>query len=420
MGVVNVLLIGNGSREAAMLYALRKNPAVNRIFYIPTTSNSSFDAQVVNYKPTDFSGMCDFVREQKIDFTIVGPESPLVGGIVNYFHASGIQNIFGPSQEAAMLEGSKVFAKQFMARNHIPTAEDFKIATNREQANISIGYFIDTYGRVVVKADGLYAGKGVFVCNSRDEALEAAEFLFSGKNTAGHRIILEEVLEGVEASVFAFSDGKTVKMIPIAARDYKRAYDNDNGPNTGGMGAVAPVDIDLDIVASSIMIPAIKGMAAAGTPYKGVLFAGVMYQKDKINAIEFNCRLGDPEAQVILPLMKTDLVEVLEACMQGRLDEVKIEMRHNAACAVVLASVGYPGDYKTGFSVEGLDNTKALVFPGAMSRNRRTTGGRVLTVVDFGDTIAQARSNVYAHIGLQGIHFEGMYNRADIGVGIWN
>ncbi len=407
---MKALVIGSGGRESAIVWKIRQSERVDRVYCIPTTNND-IAAQLVPLRPSDIGGIADFVNGENIGMVMVGPEEPLARGIVDYLGQAGVSNVFGPSKRASMLEGSKIFSKEFMARNSIPTAR-FKVAAKGEDAYSIADYFVDKDGDVVVKADGLYEGKGVFVCLSKREAHEAISSLFYSENPSGHRIVLEQRLLGSEASVFVFSDGKTFRAVP-AVRDYKRAYDC--GPNTGGMGAVAPVQVDLEEIAKKIIAPTFAGLEREGIDYRGVLYLGLMLTEAGPALLEYNCRLGDPEAQALLPLMKNDLVEVMQACIDGNLGNVNLEFSEDSSCVVVVASKGYPGKYKTGFPVYGLDKidaSKAIAFPYAV-KDGKTAGGRVVSIAGIGKNSLEARENAYSEAAK--IVFEGAWYRQDIG-----
>jgi phosphoribosylamine--glycine ligase len=362
-------------------------------------------------------------QEQRIDLAVVGPEAPLAAGIVDAFQAGGLR-VFGPSRAAARLEASKIFAKTFMRQHGIPTA-DHQIFNDYDAAR---GYVEQQDRPLVIKADGLAAGKGVIICDGAAQAVDALRRLMVEREfgAAGATVLIEERLAGPEVSVLAFSDGRTVAPMP-PARDHKRIYDGDHGPNTGGMGAYAPVP-DLDEAAlldirRTILQPAIDGMAARGTPYVGVLYAGLMLTPGGMQVLEFNCRLGDPEAEVLLPLLETPLDQVLLACVEGRLDQVQVRWRRGACATVVLAAPGYPGSYPKGLPIAGLDDVGAAFAPDQLvvfhagttgpADRPVTSGGRVLAVSGLGDDLDAALAHAYA--AAQRIHFEGMYYRRDIG-----
>jgi phosphoribosylamine--glycine ligase / phosphoribosylformylglycinamidine cyclo-ligase len=369
----------------------------------------------LNVQSSDVEGLVEFALDTKIDFTIVGPEEPLSLGVVNAFQKVNLK-IFGPTRNAARLETSKIFAKNMMQFSGIPTAS-FAMFQQEQQANT----YIDAQkGPLVVKASGLAAGKGVIVCNTADEAKNAVKRILVDKEfgEAGKQLIIEERLTGKEVSVLAFCDGKTVKVMP-PVRDHKRIFDDDEGPNTGGMGAFTPLpDVDnkmLEQIRKLVLEATVQSMAQQGTPYVGILYAGIMLTKDGPSVLEFNCRFGDPETQVILPLLKTDLVDVLLACVNGTLDKVNLEWRKDACVTVVAASKGYPGEYQTGFPIS-LPVTNELIFHAGTAEKSGdivTSGGRVLAVSSVATSLEEARDNAYET--LNQIHFDGMHHRRDIG-----
>ena len=415
-----VLVIGSGGREHALVWALKRSPQVGQIYVAPGNAGTQAVASNVPIRAEDTRALVGFAREQRIDLTIVGPETPLAAGVVDAFQAAGLR-IFGPTQAAAQLEASKAFAKDFMRRHHIPTAA-YATFSDYEQA---LAYVREQNCPLVVKADGLAAGKGVLMCkttaqaeNALKQAMQDAAF-----GTAGAQVVIEEWLTGPELSVLAFSDGKTVAVMP-PARDHKRACDDDKGPNTGGMGAYTPVpDASPDLIEQvrrDILQPAIDGMAAEGRPYVGVLYAGLMLTEDGVKVLEFNCRFGDPETQVILPLLESDLLEIMLACVEGRLSEQPVQWQAGACATVVLAAPGYPGDYPKGLFISGLEQAEAqqnaLVFHAGTDRINYqyiTASGRVLAVSGTGATLDDALRTSYAAI--RHIHFEGLYYRRDIG-----
>ncbi|MFZ5634681.1 MAG: phosphoribosylamine--glycine ligase, partial [Bacillota bacterium] len=376
-------------------------------------------AECVEIAADDVEKLLAFAREEGINLTVVGPEAPLMAGIVDAFRAEGLR-IFGPTRAAAELEGSKALAKDLMAKYNIPTAA-YRVFTEAEPAKA----FIRQLGApCVVKADGLAAGKGVIVARTLAEA-EAAVDLIMGERafgSAGDRVVVEEYLEGQEVSILAFTDGRTV--IPmVSAQDHKRIFDGDQGPNTGGMGAYSPAPIYTPEVAAvverEILLPTIQGMAADGRPYQGVLYAGLMLTKDGPKVLEYNARFGDPETQAVLPRLETDLVEIMEAVIDGRLDEIQIQWKPEAAVCVVMAAEGYPGPITKGDEIQGLAEAEAagaLVFhAGTRAEGERilTAGGRVLGVTALGANIEEAIQKAYQ--GVECISFRGMQYRRDIG-----
>jgi phosphoribosylamine--glycine ligase len=421
---MNLLLIGGGGREHALAWKLIQSPQVAQLFVtpgnggtagLPKTQNLSLDV-------ANPAALIDFARSQEIDLTVVGPEAPLVAGIVDHFQAAGLR-IFGPTKAAAQLEGSKAFTKAFLARHGIPTGD---AAIFHDYATAS-AYLAQLPTPPVVKASGLAAGKGVIVPATHAEAEAAlAAILRDGRfGAAGETVLLEERLSGPELSVLAFCDGQTLRLLP-AAQDHKRLLDGDQGPNTGGMGAFAPSPLAtaelLAQVEQTILQPTLAGMAAEGAPYVGVLYAGLMLTADGPKVLEFNCRLGDPETQVLLPLLESDLVEILEACLDGKLEAVTPRWRPGAAVTVVMAAGGYPDDYTTGQPIQGLDTAEAagcVVFHAGTKITEQgivTAGGRVLSVTAVGETVADAAARAYAGVGQ--IHFAGAHYRRDIGQGL--
>jgi phosphoribosylamine--glycine ligase / phosphoribosylformylglycinamidine cyclo-ligase len=414
---MKLLVIGGGGREHALVWKLSQSQKVERIFVAPGNGGTALDkSENIAIQSSDVEGLVNFATENKIDFTVVGPEEPLSLGVVNTFQKANLK-IFGPTRNAARLETSKVFAKNLMMFSGIPTASSMTFQ-QEQQANA----YIDEQNKpLVVKASGLAAGKGVIVCDNAEEAKVAVKRILVDKEfgDAGRQLIIEERLTGKEVSVLAFCDGKTVKLMP-PVRDHKRVFDNDEGPNTGGMGAFTPLpDVDtkmLERIRKNVLEPTVTAMNAQGTPYSGVLYAGIMLTSDGPKVLEFNCRFGDPETQVILPLLKNDLLEVLLACLDGTLDKVNLEWRKEACVTVVAASKGYPGDYPKGLPIS-LPVTNELIFhAGTVEKNHEilTSGGRVLAVTSLGSSLEEARDNAYDT--LAAIHFDGMHYRRDIGV----
>jgi phosphoribosylamine--glycine ligase / phosphoribosylformylglycinamidine cyclo-ligase len=414
---MKLLVIGGGGREHALVWKLSQSQKVERIFVAPGNGGTALDkSENIAIQSSDVEGLVNFATENKIDFTVVGPEEPLSLGVVNTFQKANLK-IFGPTRNAARLETSKVFAKNLMMFSGIPTASSMTFQ-QEQQANA----YIDEQNKpLVVKASGLAAGKGVIVCDNAEEAKVAVKRILVDKEfgDAGRQLIIEERLTGKEVSVLAFCDGKTVKLMP-PVRDHKRVFDNDEGPNTGGMGAFTPLpDVDtkmLERIRKNVLEPTVTAMNAQGTPYSGVLYAGIMLTSDGPKVLEFNCRFGDPETQVILPLLKNDLLEVLLACVDGTLDKVNLEWRKEACVTVVAASKGYPGDYPKGLPIS-LPVTNELIFhAGTVEKNHEilTSGGRVLAVTSLGSSLEEARDNAYDT--LAAIHFDGMHYRRDIGV----
>lgn len=418
MGAVNVLVVGSGGREHAIAWKLAQSPRVTQVFCAPGNGGTATLGKNVPIQATDLDGIVDWASENRINLVVVGPEDPLAAGLVDRLVARGIP-AFGPTQAAARIESSKDWAKTLMRQQGIPTAQSASF-DDPEAAKV---YVREQRGPVVVKADGLAAGKGVVVAEDTAEALRAVDALMLERvhGAAGARVLIEERLTGPEVSLLVVTDGKTIRpMLP--ACDYKRVCDGDAGPNTGGMGSYAPPRFVtselLSEIERRIVRPAVEGMAAAGIPYRGVLYAGLMITDEGPKVIEFNARFGDPETQAILPLLETDLFEVMLATVEGRLDEISLLWRPQAACGVAIASGGYPGRYQTGFTITGLDNVErdVVVFHAGTRREADgrvvTAGGRVLNVVGIGATMASARAAAYRQV--ERIHFEGMHYRRDI------
>jgi phosphoribosylamine---glycine ligase len=417
---MDVLVVGSGGREHALVWKLAQSMRVDRIYCAPGNPGIAQIAECIDIKVDAVDELVAFVQDNKIGLTIVGPEVPLLAGLVDALSANGFK-AFGPTKAAAEIEGSKAFAKHLMQKYKIPTA-DYAVFTKMEQA---IAYIEEKGAPIVVKADGLAAGKGVIVAMDKATAISAVTSIMSDKvfGSAGDRVVLEEYLEGEEASLLAFSDG--VRVVPmIAAQDHKRVFDNDAGPNTGGMGTYAPAPVVTeDIrkrVVDEILNPTVMAMAAEGRPYKGVLYAGLMITEQGPKVIEFNARFGDPETQVILPLLDTDLVDICEAVVDGTLDQQMITWDDGAAVCVVVASGGYPGDFVKGKGIKGLNEADSM--PGVITFHAGTgkvdgkivtAGGRVLGVTARGDSIATAIKRAYQ--GVDKISFEGMHFRKDIG-----
>jgi phosphoribosylamine--glycine ligase len=421
---MRILVIGNGGREHAIAWKLAQSEEVERLYVAPGNSGAAKLARSENVplRADDLRGLRDFALQQGISLAIVGPEAPLTAGVVDLFQAAGLK-VFGPTRAAAQIEGSKAFSKHFMQRYGIPTGQA-EIFTDFDAA---MGYLRALDDAPVVKASGLAAGKGVILPETQAEAaaILRAMLLERSFGPAGETVLLEERLEGPELSVLAFCDGKTALIMP-AAQDHKRLLDGDHGPNTGGMGAFAPSPLAtpqlLGEIEREILSPALAGMAAEGAPYMGVLYAGLMLTKEGPKVLEFNCRLGDPEAQAVLPLLESDLAELCLACVEGRLEEVEPSWRKEAAVSVVMASAGYPGEYATELEISGVREAEergCLVFhAGATWKGERllTAGGRVLAVTALGNTLPAAVENAYA--GVAQIHFNGAYYRKDIGRGL--
>lgn len=418
---MRILLIGGGGREHALAWKLAQSDKVEKIFAAPGNPGIAMlkKCSCIDLKLDDLEKVADYAEEESIDLTVVGPEATLVAGIADVFKRRGLP-VFGPSKAAAQLEGSKAFSKELMAKYNIPTAF-FKICEDMETAK---AYVKEKGAPIVVKADGLAAGKGVVVAMTEEEALEAIEEMMGDHKfgNAGARVVLEEYMEGEEASLLAFTDGKTVVPM-LAAQDHKRIFDNDQGPNTGGMGTYAPAPVMTDILrlkaTERILKPVVAAMAKEGTPYQGCLYAGLMIKDDVIKVVEFNCRFGDPETQVVLPLLESDLAEIMLACATGTLDQADVAWSDKAAVCVVMASGGYPESYETGKAITGLAEADAqentVVFHAgtkSAAGSIITAGGRVLGVTAVDDNIRAARDRAYAAV--ENIKFDGAFYRKDI------
>jgi phosphoribosylamine--glycine ligase len=410
--------VGSGAREHTLVWKLAESPKAKEIYAAPGNAGTAKIARNLDIKAEDIEGLLKAAKENSIDLTVIGPEAPLASGIVDRFSAVGMA-IFGASKMAAEIESSKVFAKTLMQKYGIPCARSASFS-DYDKAK---AYLQSQTAPIVIKADGLAAGKGVIVAATMAEAEAALHSLMKSRivGAAGDRVIIEECLAGREMSAFAFTDGHTVVPL-VPACDYKRVYDGDQGPNTGGMGSYSPpyfLNPSLEkTILKTIMKPTVSAMRAEGRLYKGVLYGGLMVNNNKPKVLEFNARFGDPETQVILPRLKTDLVEIMLAVLENRLDKMKIAWSEEACVGVVMASAGYPGSYQTGFPISGLDEVDKdiMVFHAGTkmgpSGQALTNGGRVLTVVATGKNLAQAREKVYKNITR--IHFEGCHYRKDI------
>lgn len=416
---MKILIVGGGGREHAIAWKLAKSPKVDKLYCAPGNAGIAEIAECVAVKAEDVAGICSFAKENKIDLTVIGPEVPLSLGIVDALAERGLK-AFGPNRKCAQLEGSKAFTKAFLARHGIPTA-GYQEFTEIDKLKKSVGIF--GYP-MVIKADGLAAGKGVVIAEDEAAAIAAIDEIMGDKifGVAGDKIVVEEFLTGIEASVLCFVDGKTI--VPMeSAQDYKRIFDGDNGPNTGGMGTYSPSLIFNEILENQIrdriLEPTIKGFQKDGLDFKGVLFIGLMINEDGPKVIEFNNRFGDPETQSVLPRMKTDLVDIMSAVVEERLAEQTIEWSDRKAVCVVMASGGYPGNYERGKKISGLRDVDedVLVFHSGTKLSDFTIvtdGGRVLGITALGDTHEQAREKAYANI--ERITFEGAQYRKDIGL----
>ncbi len=416
---MKVLVIGGGGREHALVWKLKQSPRVEKVYCAPGNAGIAEIAECIDIKSENIDALLDFVKYNWIDLTVVGPEVPLTEGIVDAF-VKEKRTIFGPDKSGARLEGSKSFSKDFMQKYGIPTAE-YRTFTSYHPA---VEYVRLKGAPLVIKADGLAAGKGVIVAETVDEAIDALKLIMHDKafGTAGDRVIVEQCLIGEEASFMIITDGKTV--VPLAtSQDHKQVFDGDKGPNTGGMGAYCPAPIVTDSLRADIMEgiidPVMKGLKKENMNFRGVIYVGVMVVDGKPYVLEFNVRFGDPEAQPILMRLESDLFDLLKATAEGRLNEVKVEWKEKSSICVVLASKGYPGPYTKGDAISGLDSFKGrddvVVFHAGTSRRKDdvvTSGGRVLGVTALGADIASAKANVYKAI--EKIHFDGMHFRNDI------
>jgi len=415
---MKVLIIGSGGREHALVWKIDQSPYVEKIFCAPGNGGIASMAECVDIDGTDLKELVSFAQKESIDLTVVGPELPLTMGAADIFKNHGLA-VFGPDKQAAVLEGSKAFTKNFLAKYNIPTA-DFQIFDNSKAA---VQYIHDNQPPFVLKADGLAAGKGVLLCHSRNEAFQGVEDIMEVKKfgDAGKQLVIEEFMEGEEASILAITDGDNFITLP-PAQDHKAIFEGDQGPNTGGMGAYAPAPvIDDDLlkqIKSDIIRPTIDGMKAEGRLYQGVLYAGLMITKTGPKIVEYNCRFGDPEVQAILPLLKTDLVDLMMEVAEGRLKAKEPETTPMSCICVVMASGGYPGSYQKGKTILGLDDVDqdVIVFHAGTRKENKlivTSGGRVLGVTATGKTFLQAREKAYQAVGK--IAFDGAYYRKDIG-----
>ena len=417
---MKVLVIGSGGREHALVWKIAQSPLVTKVYCAPGNPGTGQLAENVDLAVDDLPGLLGFAQREGIGLTVVGPELPLSLGIVDLFEEYGLK-VFGARRNAAMIESSKAFSKELMQKYGVPTAA-YQVFTEVEPAVA----FIDRVGApIVVKADGLAAGKGVIIAATRDEAVAAVTDMLGGNafGSAGSRVVIEEFLTGEEASFLAFTDGKNI--IPLAsAQDHKAVFDGDQGPNTGGMGAYSPAPVVTPAIhekaMSEVLRRTVDGMAAEGRPYRGVLYAGLMIEGDSVKTLEFNARFGDPECQPLLMRMKSDIVPILLAVAGGDLSGVEIEWHDKAAVCVVMASQGYPGDYRKGDEISGLAEASRIddlfVFhAGTKARDGRivTSGGRVLGVTALGDTVQDAIDRAY--LGVAAISWEGVQYRLDIG-----
>ncbi len=417
---MKVLVVGSGGREHAICMAASKSNRVDKIYCAPGNAGISQLAELVPIKAMEFDALADFAEENSIDFTIIGMDDPLVGGVVDVFEKRNLK-VFGPNKSAAILEGSKAFSKDLMKKYNIPTAA----YENFDNASDAIEYIKKAKMPIVLKADGLALGKGVLICNTLDEALEGVKTIMEDKKfgNAGNTMVVEEFMTGREVSVLSFCDGKTIKIMS-SSQDHKRAGDGDTGLNTGGMGTFSPSPFYTDEVdefcKKYIYQATVDAMAKEGRPFKGVIFFGLMLTEDGPKVLEYNARFGDPEAQVVLPRMKNDIIDVMEACVDGTLDKIDLEFEDNAAVCVVLASKGYPVSYEKGYKITGLDkfdNEEYYCFHAGTAfdedNNFITNGGRVLGITAKGNDSITARKKAYD--ATSWVNFDNKYMRNDIG-----
>ena len=417
---MNILIVGSGGREHAIAASVAKSPKADKIYCAPGNAGIGQIAECVPIGAMEFEKIVAFAKEKEIDLTIVGMDDPLVGGLVDEMEAAGLR-VFGPRKNAAILEGSKAFSKDLMKKYHIPTAA----YENFDDPEKALAYLEQAKMPVVLKADGLALGKGVLICNTPAEAREGVRTIMEDKKF-GAAMVIEEFMTGREVSVLSFVDGKTIRIMS-SAQDHKRALDGDQGLNTGGMGTFSPSPFyteEVDAFCRKYIYQAtVDAMAAEGRPFKGVIFFGLMLTPDGPRVLEYNARFGDPEAQVVLPRMKNDMIEVAEACIDGRLDQIDLQFEDNAAVCVVLASQGYPVSYEKGFAIDGLERFEEAegyycFHAGTRQDGERivTNGGRVLGITAKGADLKEARANAYK--AAEWVSFDNKYMRSDIGKAI--
>ena len=420
---MKVLIVGSGGREHAIAWSVSRSPKADKIYCAPGNAGIEEYAECVNIGAMEFDKLVAFAKEKEIDLTIIGMDDPLVGGVVDAFEAEGLR-VFGPRKNAAIIEGSKAFSKDLMKKYNIPTAG----YENFDSDEAALAYLETAKFPIVLKADGLALGKGVLICNTLEEAKDGVKTIMEDKKfgDAGNRMVIEEFMTGREVSVLAFCDGKTIKCM-TSAQDHKRAKDGDQGLNTGGMGTFSPSpfytpEVD-EFCKKYVYQKTVDAMAAEGRPFKGIIFFGLMLTADGPKVLEYNARFGDPEAQVVLPRMENDIIEVMEACVDGKLDQIDLKFEDNAAVCVVLASDGYPVKYEKGIPIHGFENFKDkdgyyCFHAGTKFKDGEivTNGGRVLGVTAKGETLKEARKNAYA--ATEWISFANKYMRHDIGKAI--
>jgi len=415
---LKVLVVGGGGREHALVWTLKRSPRVTEIYCAPGNTGIAEMATCVDINAEDVDSLLEFALREAIDLTVVGPEAPLIAGLANRFEEQGLK-VFGPKQRAAEIEGSKALAKEIMIKYNIPTAKYAEFTDTKE----AIAYIEAQGAPCVVKADGLAAGKGVIVAEDKETAINAVKEIMEDKvfGASGDKIIIEEFLVGEEVSILAFTDGNNVVPM-VSSQDHKRAYDNDEGPNTGGMGAYSPAPVytpELDeIVYKEVLVPTIEGLKAEGREYKGVIYAGLMITEEGPKVLEYNARFGDPETQAVLVRLETDLVDIIDAIIENRLADIEILWKKDPAVCIVMASGGYPGHYEKGKVIKGLTeaNQVGVVFhAGTAEKDGEivTNGGRVLGVTASGETVKEAIANAYQAVDK--ISFKDMHYRKDIG-----
>ena len=420
---MKILIVGSGGREHALAWKIAQSPKVEKIYCAPGNAGIAEYAECVDITAMEFDKLAAFAKEKEIDLTVIGMDDPLVGGIVDVFEAQGLR-VFGPRKNAAILEGSKAFSKDLMKKYDIPTAA----YENFDDPEKALAYLEHADFPIVLKADGLALGKGVLICNTLEEAKDGVKSIMLDKKfgSAGNQMVIEEFMTGREVSVLSFVDGKTIRIM-TSAQDHKRALDGDQGLNTGGMGTFSPSPFYTEEVDAFcrkyIYQKTVDAMAAEGREFKGIIFFGLMLTSKGPKVLEYNARFGDPEAQVVLPRMKNDIIDVFEACVDGTLDQIELEFEDNAAVCVVLASDGYPVKYEKGLEIRGLENFKDkegyyVFHAGTKFKDGKivTNGGRVLGVVATGDDLKKARANAYEAVKL--VDFDNKYCRSDIGKAI--
>ncbi|MCR5222193.1 MAG: phosphoribosylamine--glycine ligase [Lachnospiraceae bacterium] len=418
---MKVLVVGSGGREHAIVRQVSRSARVDKIYCAPGNAGIAELAQCVPIPVMEFDKIASFAKQEAVDLVIVGPDDPLVGGLVDVLKEAGLR-AFGPDKNAAILEGSKAFSKDLMKKYGIPTAS----YENFDDPDKALAYLETVKMPIVLKADGLALGKGVLICNTLEEAKEGVASIMVGKQfgSAGNRMVVEEFMTGREVSVLSFCDGRTIRTM-TSAQDHKRAHDHDEGLNTGGMGTFSPSPFYTDeihkICMEKIYLPTVEAMQKEGRPFKGVIFFGLMLTQDGPKVLEYNARFGDPEAQVVLPRMENDILDVIDACIDGTLDQIELKFKDNAAVCVILASEGYPQKYEKGFPIRGLENFKdrndIFCFHAGTKFDEQgqvvTNGGRVLGVTALGDDLKTARANAYEAVKL--VDFDNAFCRSDIG-----